>query len=95
MENCSHNTFIRIRTNDELKDKFKEYCTDKDTTMSELLISHITGLLSKNGNGLPPEEKNSVKEEKLKYCNCGMDLLPLSTEERTAHRKTCKACQNK
>jgi len=81
---------IRFNVESKFKDKFKEYCISRDTTMSKVLIDYIGTLLNKNAGNSPGEEKNSVKTY---YCGCGLDLSTLSTQDRIDHVSKCKAIQ--
>jgi len=61
---------IRFTIDDDVKESFKEYCTDKDTTMSNVLIDYITTILSENADSLPAEIKNTAV-----YCPyCGKNI---------------------
>lgn len=61
---------IILRVPKDLHTQFKEYCTDKDTTMSTVLIDYITTILSENADSLPAEVKNTAL-----YCPyCGKNI---------------------
>lgn len=89
---------IRFTVDDDLKGKFKQYCADRDTTMSNVLIDYITTLLPENAEILPGEEKNAVDRTaltKLFHCPyCGMDITSASGPDRLFHLQNCRNSQN-
>ena len=60
---------IRLTVNNGMKESFKGYCTEHDTTMSTVLLDHITTLVENAGKS-PAEVKNTAM-----YCPyCGEDI---------------------
>ena len=90
---------IRFTVSNDLKEKFKEYCISKDTTMSNILIDYIYTLLSKKSGKLPAKEKNSGKKTaltKVYHCPyCGKDITTLPGSDRLNHLQNCKNSQNR
>lgn len=92
---------IRFAASSDLKERFVEYCTKSNTTMSNVLIDYITTLLSKSTEILPAEEKNSVgsivsevlPREESDPKDCVAEILP-AEEETPALTKTyfCPWC---
>lgn len=84
---------IRFNVECELKDKFKEYCINKDITMSNVLIDYIYTLVEKPGKS-PAKEKNSVKSTPptvAYHCPwCGKDIAHLIPPDRLKHLQNCK-----
>ena len=93
----------QFRIEDELQDGFKQYCINKDTTMSNVLIDYITTLVNKEEKDTrkrivallktvdeedsPAEKKSSVKYQ---YCDCGVNLFALAPQDRLLHVQNCK-----
>lgn len=84
---------IEFRISDEKKIKLKAYCTVHNITISKLLINYVDTLVG-NTDKSPAKKKNSVKERKYQYCDCGVDLFALSTQDRILHLQNCKNGQN-
>lgn len=87
MEKCSHKTFVRIRIDNELQNRFKEYCISKDTTMSKVLIDYITTLVGNVAESTAPAQ--------LYYCPyCVDDLTSMTEVNRLKHIDICEKLQN-
>lgn len=90
---------IRFTVSNDMKGKFKKYCTSKDTTMSNVLIDYIYTLLSKEGGKAPAREKNSVKKTAptmAYHCPyCGKDITGLIPIDRLNHLQNCKNGHNR
>lgn len=87
---------IILRADDKLHAQFKQYCTNKSTTMSKVLIDYIYTLVEKPGKA-PAKEKNSVKSTPpttAYHCPwCGKDIAHLIPPDRLKHLQNCKNSQ--
>lgn len=87
---------IRFNVNDELRDAFKLYCVQNDTTMSKVLIDYITTLVGNAGKA-PAKEKNSGERTapaKIYHCPyCGDELTTMTEVNRLKHIDICEKLQ--
>jgi len=61
---------IILRVPKDIHTQFKNRCTERNTTMSTVLIDYITTILSENADSLPAEIKNAAV-----YCPyCGKNI---------------------